>query len=71
VVNRNQVVVLKGEPGCGKSTQVPQYILDAAAENGNGSNVNIVVTQPRRISAIALSQRVSAERDELVSIPNQ
>ena len=50
-VRGNQVVVLAGDTGCGKSTQVPQYLLDAGCDK-------IAVTQPRRISAIALTRRV-------------
>ena len=53
-VRGNQVVVLAGDTGCGKSTQVPQYLLDAGCDK-------IVVTQPRRISAIALTRRVAVE----------
>lgn len=65
-VKKNQVVVIKGEPGCGKSTQVPQYLLDDAALAGRACDVNIIVTQPRRISAISLAERVSKERGEQV-----
>lgn len=46
--------------GSGKSTQVPQFILD------NDETCNIVVTQPRRISAISIAERVAAERCETV-----
>lgn len=65
-IRENQVVIIKGEPGCGKSTQVPQYVLDEAAKAGTGCDVNIVVSQPRRISAITLSERVATERNEEV-----
>ncbi|KAL1446273.1 hypothetical protein WDU94_005600, partial [Cyamophila willieti] len=41
-------------------------ILNEASLNGNGSSCNILITQPRRISAISLAQRVAAERDEMV-----
>ncbi|XP_074042224.1 ATP-dependent RNA helicase DHX30 [Leptinotarsa decemlineata] len=66
-VNSHQVVIIKGEPGCGKSTRVPQYILEAWAKDASfGKPGKIAVTQPRRIAAISLSQRVAAEREELV-----
>ncbi|PIA33471.1 hypothetical protein AQUCO_04100124v1 [Aquilegia coerulea] len=63
-ISRNQVVVITGETGCGKTTQIPQYILEAEIEAGRGSNCSIICTQPRRISAMAVSERVAAERGE-------
>ena len=56
----NQIVVLSGPTGCGKSTQVPQYILNQHAMEKK--NVNIVVTQPRKLAASSLAKRVCAER---------
>lgn len=47
-------------------TQVPQFILDEAISQGRGTDVSIVVTQPRRISALGLAQRVAQERAEQV-----
>ena len=57
-----RVCVISGETGSGKSTQVAQYLLDSMAAAGDGVHANIVCTQPRRISAIALADRVGAER---------
>ena len=63
-INHNQVVVISGMTGCGKSTQVPQFILDdwLSDDNGDARNCSIVCTQPRRISAIGVAERVAAER---------
>ncbi|XP_055295310.1 probable ATP-dependent RNA helicase spindle-E [Sitodiplosis mosellana] len=53
-------VVIEGSTGCGKSTQIPQIILDDARENKKPCN--IIVTQPRRIAARSIAERVAAER---------
>ena len=53
-VNQNVVTVIIGDTGCGKSTKVPQYLISAGWDH-------IVCTQPRRLSTISLSERVSKE----------
>jgi HrpA-like RNA helicase len=67
MVERNPMIVVKGEPGCGKSTQVPQYIMEEWEALQRGAHCNIIVTQPRRLSAISLAERVAHERRERVS----
>ncbi|XP_017781544.1 PREDICTED: putative ATP-dependent RNA helicase DHX57 [Nicrophorus vespilloides] len=62
----HQVLVVSGETGCGKSTQVPQYILDEWLENFKSDHVEIVCTQPRRISAIGVAERVAQERADKI-----
>ncbi|XP_031696690.1 ATP-dependent RNA helicase A-like, partial [Anarrhichthys ocellatus] len=64
VVENNAVVIIRGATGCGKTTQVPQYILDRFIKTGRASHCNIVVTQPRRISAVSVAERVAYERGE-------
>ncbi|KAH1019590.1 hypothetical protein HUJ04_009384, partial [Dendroctonus ponderosae] len=63
-IQQSQVVVISGETGCGKSTQVPQFILDDWISNYNQKHLEIVCTQPRRISAIGVAERVANERLE-------
>lgn len=56
------MVVVAGETGSGKSTQIPQFILEELLAGGREARpCNIVVTQPRRISAMSLASRVSQE----------
>jgi len=63
-LNKNRVLVISGETGCGKSTQIPQFLLDQMIESKNGSLANVICTQPRRISAVGLATRVAEERQE-------
>ncbi|KAL2083418.1 hypothetical protein ACEWY4_021191 [Coilia grayii] len=61
----NQMLVVSGMTGCGKTTQIPQFILDESLLRHSGRGVaNIICTQPRRISAIAVATRVAEERAE-------
>lgn len=63
-VSLNQVILIVGSTGCGKTTQVPQLLLDDCIAKGIGSSCHIICTQPRRISAITVAERVSYERGE-------
>ncbi|KAH8413569.1 hypothetical protein KR009_012359 [Drosophila setifemur] len=63
-VKDNQVILIVGSTGCGKTTQVPQILLDDAIVRGCASSCRIVCTQPRRLSAITIADRVSYERCE-------
>ncbi|XP_060088403.1 ATP-dependent RNA helicase A isoform X1 [Heteronotia binoei] len=63
-IHQNSVVIIRGATGCGKTTQVPQYILDEFIYSGRAAECNIVVTQPRRISAVSVAERVAYERAE-------
>ncbi|XP_022130411.2 dosage compensation regulator isoform X2 [Pieris rapae] len=63
-INDNPVVIIRGNTGCGKTTQVCQFILDDYVASGQGAWANICVTQPRRISAVSVAERVAAERCE-------
>merc|ERR1719387_2353263 len=61
-IAQNQVIVVTGGTGSGKTTQIPQYIIEDAATSGVA--VNIACTQPRRLAAISVAERVAAERGE-------
>nr|CAB3266885.1 putative ATP-dependent RNA helicase TDRD9 [Phallusia mammillata] len=60
-INGYSVTVLQGSTGSGKTTQVPQLILDAHAKMEK--YCNIVITQPRKIAALSLAHRVCHERN--------
>ncbi|KAK5851554.1 hypothetical protein PBY51_023101 [Eleginops maclovinus] len=62
-LQRHPVVVVAGETGSGKSTQIPQFLLEELLTGGPAARpCSIVVTQPRRISAMSLACRVSEEQ---------
>ncbi|RFU29894.1 hypothetical protein B7463_g6443, partial [Scytalidium lignicola] len=61
-IDREQVVIICGETGCGKSTQVPSFLLEH--QLSKGLPCKIYCTEPRRISAISLARRVSEELGE-------
>lgn len=61
-LRRHPIVVVAGETGSGKSTQIPQFLLEHMLTGAKEPQpCNIVVTQPRRISAMSLACRVSEE----------
>ena len=53
-VKANQITIIAGDTGCGKSTQIPRYLLEAGYEK-------IACTQPRRIACMSLAKRVGYE----------
>ncbi|KAI5643102.1 helicase associated domain (HA2) domain-containing protein [Phthorimaea operculella] len=59
-INGFPVVIIEGPTGCGKTTQVPQWILDDSYKKRKPCKV--IVTQPRRIAAISIAKRVAHER---------
>lgn len=56
-IKQHQVVIISGETGSGKTTQLPKICLEA----GRGQDGRIVCTQPRRVAALSLSQRLAEE----------
>jgi HrpA-like RNA helicase len=62
LVKHNKVCIIQGDTGSGKTTQVPQLILDALIESGECEGVGIVCTQPRVVAAVSVATRVADER---------
>ena len=58
-IRANQVVVIAGETGSGKTTQLPKMCLEA----GLGIEAKIGCTQPRRVAALSISRRIAEELD--------
>ncbi|XP_051163184.1 probable ATP-dependent RNA helicase kurz [Leptopilina boulardi] len=56
-INENPVVIITGETGSGKTTQVPQFLYEA----GYAKERMICITEPRRVAAISMSKRVAEE----------
>ncbi|XP_060872355.1 dosage compensation regulator [Metopolophium dirhodum] len=68
VIKKNSIVIIQGSTGCGKTTQVCQFILDEYLKNDQGAYCNIICTQPRKISAISVADRVAFERKEDIGL---
>jgi HrpA-like RNA helicase len=58
-VQTNPFIVVIGETGSGKTTQLCQYLLDAPEF---GAETKLAITQPRRVAAIGAAHRVATER---------
>lgn len=68
-LEKNQVTVLVGETGSGKTTQIPQWCVDFALNSSvqHGKNPRgVACTQPRRVAAMSVAQRVANEMDVLL-----
>ena len=58
-VRNHPVIIISGETGSGKTTQIPKMCIDA----GRGRIKRIACTQPRRVAALSIAKRVSEELD--------
>lgn len=58
LIAKSQVVLVQGETGCGKTTQVGQFLIEA------DEHARVIVTQPRRVAASSVAARVAEERGE-------
>ncbi|PNY01570.1 putative pre-mRNA-splicing factor ATP-dependent RNA helicase-like protein, partial [Trifolium pratense] len=65
VLKDNQTLILVGETGSGKTTQIPQFVLDAVDLETPDKRKKMMVacTQPRRVAAMSVSRRVAEEMD--------
>lgn len=63
-IANNDVTICMAATGSGKTTQIPQMILDDYIDRGEGANCNIICTQPRRLAAMSVADRVAKERGE-------
>ncbi|WP_300668430.1 ATP-dependent RNA helicase HrpA [Desulfoluna sp.] len=59
-IRKHQVVIISGETGSGKTTQIPKFCVEA----GRGTGGLIAVTQPRRIAAVSVANRLAEEMGE-------
>lgn len=62
-VSKNQVLIVVGETGSGKTTQLPQYLHEAGYSEKDGKKLIIGCTQPRRVAATSVAARVADEMD--------
>ncbi|KAK9365097.1 P-loop containing nucleoside triphosphate hydrolase protein [Lipomyces kononenkoae] len=61
-INNNLCVIICGETGSGKTTQVPQFLFEAGYGDPGSDNPGMIgITQPRRVAAVSMSRRVSDE----------
>lgn len=64
-IKGNPVVIICGETGSGKTTQVPQFLYEAGYGNSASSNPGLIaVTQPRRVAAVSMAERVGFELND-------
>ncbi|KAK6803917.1 hypothetical protein RDI58_001701 [Solanum bulbocastanum] len=64
----NQTLILVGETGSGKTTQIPQFVLDAVEVETADKRRKYMIgcTQPRRVAAMSVSRRVAEEMDVVI-----
>ena len=60
LLRKHQILICVGETGSGKTTQIPQYLLDGGFAEGDR---RVAVTQPRRVATVSVAKRVTEERN--------
>ncbi|KAA0186313.1 hypothetical protein FBUS_03538 [Fasciolopsis buskii] len=68
LLETNRVVIVTGETGSGKSTQLPQYVYESGWLNAKPSSLapsgaTMAITQPRRVAALTLATRIAEEKN--------
>ena len=61
LASTHRVVIVTGETGSGKSTQIPQFLFEGMRALDRSECTNILCTQPRRVAAVSLAHRVASE----------
>ncbi|OAX41209.1 P-loop containing nucleoside triphosphate hydrolase protein [Rhizopogon vinicolor AM-OR11-026] len=61
IFNKHQIIVMVGETGSGKTTQIPQFV--AYSDLPHTKNKIVACTQPRRVAAMSVAKRVADEMD--------
>jgi len=60
----NDVTIVMAATGSGKTTQIPQLLFDDYINRGEGAKCNIICTQPRRLAAMSVAERIADERGD-------
>lgn len=60
----NDVTIIMAATGSGKTTQIPQLLFDDYINRGEGAKCNIICTQPRRLAAMSVAERIADERGD-------
>ena len=64
IIETNRVTVISGQTGSGKTTQIPLLVFEDLIRKGRGAEASIVITQPRRLPAIAIADAVAYQFGE-------
>ncbi|KAK4204221.1 putative ATP-dependent RNA helicase [Triangularia verruculosa] len=68
-IHNNDVVVICGATGSGKTTQLPQFLFEAGYGDAKGPTPGMIgVTQPRRVAAVSMSKRVGQEMGDFAKV---
>lgn len=64
----NDVTIVMAATGSGKTTQIPQVLFDDYINRGQGAKCNIICTQPRRLAAMSVAERIADERGDRLGV---